>query len=301
VSDVPRPDTQTASARSWPPVGRALVITHGNAAVIGDGLARLDRLAREHGVEILFPAAEGAKHDLGVLRCAWRQDDGGDVDLCVALGGDGTTLRALHLARERAIPVFAVNYGHLGFLTAAPAADLEPALGRAFAGERQVVELPTLAAWRDGRIVGRAVNDVVITGMAHGHAADLQWEAEGVALARIRCDAIVVATPAGSTAYSLSAGGPVLGWGLDALCVTFVAPHSLAVRSFVLPAGSPIAVENARDDAPVQLVIDGQAVDRPIVCGEKVSIGLAAERARLALLPETRVLERFKEAFASFP
>src|SRR5262245_47043136 len=216
---------------------RAIVVTHGNPAMIKDGLLRLARLARERGVELLFPAAEREKHDLAAIG-ADRQDDGGPVDLVVGLGGDGTTLRALHLALVRDAPVFAINYGHLGFLTAAPASELEPALTRAFAGETQVVELPTLAAGREGRVAGLAINDVVVTGVAHGHAADLRWEADGVPLGRIRCDAAVVATPAGSTAYSLSAGGPVLGWGLEALCVTFVAPHSLTARSFVLPAGS---------------------------------------------------------------
>ncbi len=294
----PREVTDPATAPP-PAVRRAVVITHGNPAVIGDGLVRLAGLARERGVELLFPPAERRKHDLTALGCAWSEDVGGEADLIVALGGDGTTLRALHLGLERDIPVFAVNYGHLGFLTAAPAAALEPALARAFAGERQVIELPTLAVWRGERLLGTAVNDAVVTGLAHGHAADLRLEADGVELGRIRCDAIVVATPAGSTAYSLSGGGPVLGWGVDALCVTFIAPHSLAARSLVLPAGSRIGVANARDDAPAQVVLDGRPVDRPLGGGETVRIGFSAERARLALLPETLVLERFREAFGS--
>jgi NAD+ kinase len=280
-------------------VHRALVVTHGNPAMIGDGLQRLAGLARERGVELRFPAGERAKHDLTALDCAWRDDDGAPVDLVIALGGDGTTLRALHLALERGAPVFAVNYGHLGFLTAAPAADLEPALRRALAGERQVIELPTLGAHRDGRLVGRGVNDVVVTGEVHGHAADLRWEAQGVPLGRVRCDAIVVATPAGSTAYSLSAGGPVLGWGLDALCVTFVAPHSLTARSFVFPADSTIVVGNARPDAPARLVLDGQTVGGPLGGGDAVSVSVTSRRALLAVLPETVVLERFREAFAA--
>ena len=300
MSGAQTPRQANAPAPPPPPVvRRALVITHGNPAVIGDGLVRLAGLARRAGVELLFPAAERRKHDISALGCAWRDDDGGPADLIVALGGDGTTLRALHLGLERDVPVFAVNYGHLGFLTAAPAAELESALGRAFAGERQVVELPTLAVWRGERLLGLAVNDAVVTGLAQGHAADLRLDADGVSLGRIRCDAVVVATPAGSTAYSLSGGGPVLGWGLEAVCVTFIAPHSLAARSLVLPAGSRIGVENARPDAPAQVVLDGRPVDGPLGGGEGVAVGCSAERARLALLPETLVLERFREAFGS--
>ncbi len=300
MSGAQSPREATAPVPPLPPVvRRALVITHGNPAAIGDGLIRLGGLARRAGVELLFPAVERAKHDLSALSCAWREDDGGPADLIVALGGDGTTLRALHLGLERDVPVFAVNYGHLGFLTAAPAADLETAVARAFAGERQVVALATLAAWREDRLLGLAVNDVVVTGLARGHAADLRLDADGVSLGQIRCDAVVVATPAGSTAYSLSAGGPVLGWGLEAVCVTFIAPHSLTARSLVLPAGSRIGVENARADAPAQVVLDGRPVDGPLGGGEGVAVGWSTQRAGLALLPETVVLERFREAFGS--
>jgi NAD+ kinase len=250
-----------SAVRSAAPAGaasrsavRACVITHGRPATIGDGLARLACLAADLGVELVFPARERSKHELEELRCPWSAGEGDGADLAIVLGGDGTTLRALRRFLGTDTAVFAVNYGHFGFLTASPAGDLESAVARAFAGEYRVLELPTLAIERPGAPAGVVVNDVAVTSGAHGRMVELEWSVESVDLGRVRCDGVVVATPAGSTAYSLSAGGPVLGWGLEGLCV--LGP------------------------------------------GDRVRIRLGDRRARLALLPETEPLARFRDAFA---
>jgi len=274
-------------------------MTHGTRGVIGDGLERLCRIAGERGVELLFPPEERAKHALDCLPCAWAPGEARDADLVLALGGDGTTLRALHAALPDGPPVFAVNYGHLGFLTSAPASELQSAVRRAFAGDLEVLDLRTLQAILDGRRLGLAVNDVVVTGEAHGRTATLSWAVGGLDLGEVRCDAVVMATPAGSTAYSLSAGGPVVGWGLDALVVTFVAPHSLAARSLVVRSDRKVDVTNERPDAPARVVLDGQMAARALRGGETITVISAPERARLALLPEVAPLERFREVFAS--
>ena len=278
-------------------VTRACVITHGRVAAIGDGLARLSCLAERHGVELLFPEDERAKYELSDLPCTWSVGDGDGADLAIALGGDGTTLRALHRFIGRPTAVFAVNYGHFGFLTGALPEDLERSVGRVFRGEYEVVELPTVAVRCGAQLVGLAINDAVVTSGAHGRMAHLDWRVDDVDLGRVRCDAIVVSTPAGSTGYSLSAGGPVVGWGLDALCATFVAPHSLAVRSFVLSSGQRIRVANAGEELDARLVLDGHVTDRALRPGESVEIALAEPRARLALLPETSPIARFRDAF----
>jgi NAD+ kinase len=274
-------------------------MTHGTRGVIGDGLERLSRIAADRGVQLLFPPEERAKHALDGLPCTWSPGVAADADLILALGGDGTTLRALHAALPDGPPVFAINYGHLGFLTSAPARQLRTAVRRAFSGELRIVALPTLRASLGGQRLGLAVNDAVVTGEAHGRTATLSWAVGGVRLGEVRCDAIVVATPAGSTAYSLSAGGPVLGWGLDALVATFVAPHSLAARSFVVSSDQRVDVTNERADAPARVVIDGQMATRPLRGGETLTVTSATERARLALLPEVVPLGRFREVFAS--
>src|SRR5690349_23693087 len=140
-----RPKEDAVSERSaLPPIRRACVVTHGRTETIGDALSRLACLAAERDVQLVFPADERGKHDLDGLACSWAVDDGEDADIALVLGGDGTTLRALQRFLVRGTPVFAVNYGHFGFLTGAPAHDLESAVGRALAGEIAVLELSVL-------------------------------------------------------------------------------------------------------------------------------------------------------------
>jgi NAD+ kinase len=281
-------------------VTRAAVITHGVAATIGDGLARLARVAERFGVELVVPEIELRKHKLhaGPWRVMDEEDAADGADLIVVLGGDGTTLRALHRSLDSGVPVFAINYGRVGFLTTAPADELETALSRAFSGDYCVVQLPTVDVRREGERCGLGVNDAVITSALHGRMAHFQWSVNGVDLGEIGCDAVVVSTPSGSTAYSLSAGGPVLGWGLDGLVVTFVAPHSLTARSLVLPRGHVIVIENRGDGTAARIVLDGQVVDRELQPGERVTICMAEERVNLALLPEVSFLQRFRDTFA---
>ena len=281
-----------------PPIRRACVVTHGRTETIGDALSRLACLAAERDVQLVFPADERSKHDLDDLACSWAIDDGEDADIALVLGGDGTTLRALQRFLGRNTPVFAINYGHFGFLTSAPARGLESAVGRALAGDVAVLELPVLEIRGPDGERGLAVNDAVVTSGVHGRTANLGWLVDDVDLGEVSCDAIVVATPAGSTAYSLSAGGPVLGWGLEGLCTTFVAPHSLAVRSFVFGSEQCISVRNASPDLDALLVLDGHVQPEPLPPGADVGIRLSDRRARLALLPEVSPLARFRDAFS---
>ena len=115
------------------------------------------------------------------------QTDG--ADLIVVLGGDGTTLRALHRSLDSGVPVFAINYGRVGFLTTAPADELETALSRAFSGDYCVVQLPTVDVRREGERCGLGVNDAVVTSALHGRMAHFQWSVNGVDLGEIGCDA----------------------------------------------------------------------------------------------------------------
>lgn len=289
----PTADTSPAVA-----VRRALVMTNARAVALGDALVRAARIAARRDVELVLAAEEHGRHDAAALPCRWCLDDGGPVDLALALGGDGTTLRALRLVLARRAPVFAVNFGHLGFLTSAPASDADTAIDRALAGDLSTVELLALAILRDGARAGLAINDAVVAAERHGSTARLGWAVDDLDFGEVNCDAIIVSTPAGSTAYGLSAGGPVVGWGVEALCVTFLAPHSLSARSLVLPSGRTVHVTNRHESAPACLVLDGQQTGPALAPGETVSIEVAPERGRLALLPETSTLARFRDAFA---
>ncbi len=196
------------------PVRRAAVGLHTKLDTVRPALARLEALADELGVELV----EGL--------------DGEPPDLAVVLGGDGTMLRALAHYLGSGVPVIGVNFGRVGFLASIPADELESGLRRAFAGEAQVIELPTLAASAAGA-THAAVNDVVAHSATLGRMVELAWEVGGEDFGTLACDGVICAAPSGSTAYNLSNGGPVLAWGLDAMAITFIAPHSLNARPLV--------------------------------------------------------------------
>ena len=220
----------------------------------------------------------------------------GDADLAIVLGGDGTMLRAFQLFLGRNVPVIGVNYGKFGFLSSMQPHELYDGMRRAFAGDYIVIELPTLEYESDG-MRGVAVNDVVATTAELGRMVELEWAVGGEPLGEIGCDAIIVATPSGSTAYNLSAGGPVLMWGIDAMTASFVAPHTLVARPLVVPRGRDVVVTNRTLSVPLALIADGQQVGE-IAADSSVSVRLGEQRSLLATLPDATFLTRFRSAFA---
>jgi NAD+ kinase len=273
-------------------VTRAAVITHGKPETIGAALRRLQSLAAEVGVELLFSEEEVEKHGLAV---AGGGDDG--ADLAVVLGGDGTMLRGLRRFLGTGVPVLGVNFGRVGFLAAVEADALEEGLRRAFAGEYRVVELPALDA-RAGAGQWPAVNDVVVTSSSLGRMVELGWAVGGEDLGVQPCDGLICSTPSGSTAYNLSNGGPVLVWGLEAMAVTFVAPHSLHARPLVVPRGLELGVVNRTLDVSATVLVDGHAVDE-LVPGAEVTMRLAEQHSLLATLPESTFFSRYRRIFSA--
>ncbi len=284
-----RPGSTTQSAKA---VRRAAVVTHGKPETIGPGLARLQSVAREADVELLFPDEEVVKHGL-----AAGDADPRAADVAVVLGGDGTMLRALQRFLGTDIPVVGVNFGRVGFLASIHSDELESGLARVFAGEYQVVELPTLEA-EVGTERRVAVNDVVARSSSLGRMVELGWAVGGEDLGRLPCDGLICCTPAGSTAYNLSNGGPVLVWGLDAMAITFLAPHSLHARPLVVPRGRDLIVWNRTPDISVTVLVDGHAVGEIATAG-RVLIRLGEQRSLLATLPETTFFRRYRDTFAS--
>ena len=264
--------------QSVEPVRRVAVVTHGKPALVEDAKARFDALAAEAGVEIV--------------------DDGdGKPDLVVVLGGDGTMLRALQRYLDAEVPVLGVNFGRVGFLTSVTSAELESGLGRAFAGEYAVLELATLDVETEGtRAV--AVNDVVVASGVLGRMVELEWQIGDENLGKVPCDGVICATPTGSTAYNLSNGGPVLVWGLDAMAVTFVAPHSLHARSLVVPRNRDVVVRNETPDVGVTVLVDGHELTE-LSAGGTVSVKLGERSALLAVLPEATFVHRYRKTFAT--
>jgi len=143
-----------------------------------------------------------------------------------------------------------------------------------------------------------ALNDVVATSSTLGRMVELAWAVGGENLGTVPCDGMICSTPSGSTAYNLSNGGPVLVRGLDAMAVTFIAPHSLDARPLVVPRGLDVTIRNATPDVSVSLLVDGHRVSE-IASGREASVSLCQERSLLATLPETTFFSRYRETFSS--
>jgi NAD+ kinase len=256
-----------------PSVKRAAVITIERDGV-RDAVERVRAVARRCGVELV---------------------DGQDADIAIVLGGDGTMLRALARFLGTGVPVIGVNYGRVGFLTAMSADELERGVERVFAGEYRTVELSTLNATVDG-ITRVAVNDVVVAGGTLGRMIEIGYAIGGEDLGHQPCDGLICATPAGSTAYNLSNGGPVLVWGLDAMVLTFVAPHALVIRPLVVPRGPEVTITNLTQDLSATVLVDGQPVGK-LTPGDQAVVEVGDQPSLLATLPEVTFFTRYAATF----
>ena len=252
------------------------IVAHGRVDV-GEAVDRVCRVAEQAGVRVV--------------------DEPTGADITVAVGGDGTILRTLASLLGTSAPVIGVNFGRVGFLASIEPDGLERDLARVFAGDYRVLELPTLEVKLDGeRHV--AINDVVATSATLGRMVELAWSVGGEDLGVVPCDGMICSTPAGSTAYNLSNGGPVLVRGLEAMAVTFIAPHSLHARPLVVPRGAEVSVRNATPDVDAAVLVDGHE-SGDLAPERTLSIRLGEQRSLLATLPETTFFGRYREIFTS--
>jgi NAD+ kinase len=261
-----------------PSVNTVAVVTHASATAVAPAIARLEAVARAANVELVFD-----------------DEAAGSADLAVVLGGDGTMLRALARFHGTGIPVIGVNYGRVGFLTAITADGLEDGLVRVFAGDYQTVELATLEV-EVGGAKKVAVNDVVVAGGTLGRMVELGHAIGGEELGVQPCDGLICASPAGSTAYNLSNGGPVLVWGLEAMVLTFVAPHALDVRPLVVPRGSDTVITNRTKGLAAVVLVDGHEVGR-LAHDEQAVVRVGHGPSLLATLPEVTFFRRYGATF----
>jgi len=184
------------------------------------------------------------------------------ADLAVVLGGDGTLLAAARLLGVHQVPIVAVNYGGLGFLTEVTLDEMYPALDRVLAGESvtQLRMMMELHVTREGKRLAdfRALNDVVINKGSLSRMIELEACVDGQYVSRFRSDGLIVSTPTGSTAYNISAGGPIIYPTMSAMVVTPICSHTLTNRPIVLPADVKIEImlRSAQDD--VSVTVDGQ-------------------------------------------
>ena len=253
---------------------------------VAERVATLEGWLHDHGVEVLLDRE--AAHWLGRQGVA-LEELAGRIDLLIVLGGDGTLLAAARAVGERAVPLLGVNLGTLGFLTETSSDELYVALDQAFAGRLVVAPRMRLQVEveRGGHVVERflALNDAVIGKSALSRMIDLETRAEGAFVTTYHSDGLIVATPTGSSAYSLSAGGPILLPEDESIVLTPICPHTLTQRPLVLPDHYriEILVLDTRG-GEVHLTVDGQ-VGVELEQGDRVTGARSAHPARLLVSP----------------
>jgi NAD+ kinase len=273
----------------------ASVLTHRRVTETAPALAALVDAAARAGVTLRFDSEETRKHGLvgsdGIVVDAPLQRD---VDLCVVMGGDGTILTALREYAGTGVPVFAVNFGEVGFLATLDPDGLDADFDRAFAGEFETLELPGITV---GRPQGNwtAMNDISVHRKPGFRVADLGYALAGEEIGRVRCDGLVVSTPQGSTGYNLANGGPVMAWGVEGFAVSFISPHSLTARALVVSPDDLLSVHNRAND-PVDMSLDGQPAGS-IAPGESITATFLREAADLAQVPGSSFYRRLREKF----
>jgi NAD+ kinase len=215
-------------------------------------------------------------------------------DMLVVLGGDGTLLSAARAIGRRDIPLFAVNLGGLGFLTAITADELYPELVRAFRGEHRIAKrrLMSVEVHRGAETVATfdALNDAVLSKLELARMIDLEAYVDQQFVCAYKADGLIVATPTGSTAYSLSAGGPIIYPSVPAICLTPICPHMLTNRPVLVPETSVIRLVSRSPQETVYLTIDGQ-VGVPIREGDEVKCRSSNHALRLVRPPRMKFFD----------
>ena len=275
------------------------VLSHGRPQEVQAVLQRLLDSARAGGVALHFEPVEARKHGVDGDpdgRIVLDPGPAGEVDLCVVLGGDGTILRGLRRYAGTGVPVFAVNFGEVGFLATLEPEELDGfGFEQAFAGDFEVLPLPAIGFEGTDGALHRAINDISFHRKVGGRVAQLAYGVQGEEVGSVRCDGLVVCTPAGSTGYNLANGGPVLAWGVEGFGVSFIAPHSLTARALVVAPGDTLTVSNHGREA-VDVSVDGRPACE-VAPGEEVHAAFERQATTLAQLPGSSFYKRLRAKF----
>src|SRR5271155_3038873 len=217
-----------------------------------------------------------------------REALGEKIDLLIVLGGDGTLLSAARALKGHKVPILAVNLGGLGFLTSVTLDELYPVLDSVLEGKHRTSERMML----DAEVVHHnrpaeiqcALNDAVANKAALARMLDFDVAVDGNHVGRYRADGLIVATPTGSTAYSLAAGGPIIHPTLDAFVITPICPHMLTNRPLVIPDTSRVEIDIAAAEEPVYLTLDGQ-IGFELESSDRVAITQSPDSATFVQSP----------------
>ena len=259
------------------------VVGHTGYAGLSTALQTLHHLAPglklELSLEPELPLGPGDK----------RMESPAQLDALLTLGGDGTLLRGARMLAGNEVPILGVNMGRLGFLTCCPADQLETSLMRFARGDytvesRMMLRVGVIGAGGRERESWLALNDVAIHKGGFARVIGLRVVADNELIASYAADGLVISTPTGSTAYSLSAGGPVVVPTLETLIVTPVSPHTLAIRPVVLSASSRVTVQAEGAPEELMITVDGQSGTK-FLAGETLSVSRADTAIRIVRFP----------------
>jgi len=273
---------------------RVGVVGHQGYSDLSDVLATLHRLAPALALRLSYEDTLCSVAGAGAPAI-----DPANVDALLTLGGDGTLLRAARLVPDRAVPILGVNLGRLGFLTCCPAAQLEEALRRLAASDYVAESRMTLDAHvanADGveQERWRALNDIVLHKGGFARVVSVRVEVDGETVGHFSADGVVMATPTGSTAYNLSAGGPVVFPTLETILLTPVSAHTLALRPLVLPATSLVTLHANGGPDELLVTVDGQ-VGRTFCHGEALIVRRSDHPVSIVRFPEQSFFSTMRE------
>ena len=250
-----------------------------------DTLVELETWLRDRGVDAVWSTEAGKLFASGSRTTADRTEMPAQADLFVVLGGDGTLLAMAKAIAESGhdIPILAVNFGSLGFLTEITRPELYQSLETVIAGRASYdLRMMLRAVATRGKQSHMALNDVVFTRTALSRMIELSVSVGDQFVTAVKADGLIVATPTGSTAYNLAAGGPIVHPAMDALVLTPIAPHTLSNRPIVIPAEREVRVTSTSSNAgdEVYVTMDGQT-GFPLQEGDELTISRAEKPLRL--------------------
>jgi len=238
------------------------------------------------GIRVLVEK-EVAEH-IGSSDHIERDDIPSHADLLIVLGGDGTLLSVARLSRVESIPVLGINLGGLGFLTEISAEETFPVLDKILAGDFETEQRQMLKATicRQGESIGESMvlNDIVINKGVLARIIDLETYIDGAYLTTFKADGLILATPTGSTAYSLAAGGPIVYPSLNSIIVNPICPHTITNRPLVVPDTATVKVILKTTNQNVHITLDGQ-VGMPLQGGDVVEVKKAPGHIQLIRSP----------------
>jgi len=283
-------------------VTKIAVISHRQSEATREALLRVLELCRELSIEAVIPQLEVEKYSLeeaGSFGTVVPLLEEVQVDFCVALGGDGTILRAFRRFPEMQTPVLGVNFGRVGFLSAIGPEDIPEGLRSIFQGGYETLDL-SLIEMENAGDRALALNDVVVHKPDGGSVVRLAYSTGGVEFDAISCDGMVLSTPAGSTAYNLSNGGPVLSLSLDALALTAIAPHTLQFRAMVMGPTEKLVIGNETISSAAAIYVDGR--NRGLLAsGSSLKLSMASQKAHLVKPPGADFYLTLRDRFIQPP